>query len=69
MTRLALSSPELWEPILTTNRDFVLAAMDAFSEEFRIVRSAVASGDLSEVFESGRIFASQLRLRNEQKQF
>ena len=35
MTRLAMSSPELWESIVATNQTEILHALDAFSERSR----------------------------------
>lgn len=61
MTRLAMSSPELWSPILTGNQPQVLKALDAFTCRLASLREAVAAGDISAVFRSGQSFAAQIR--------
>jgi prephenate dehydrogenase len=64
MTRLALSSAELWSPILTGNRRQVLKALDAFSSRLASLRDAVANGDIDEFFRAGQSFASEVREPN-----
>jgi prephenate dehydrogenase len=61
MTRLAMSSPEIWSPILAGNRPQVLKALDAFSSRLALLREAVATGDIYEFFRAGRSFAAQIR--------
>jgi prephenate dehydrogenase len=61
MTRLALSSPDLWSAILTQNRDFVLHALDSFVSHLENIRAAVAKGDIQDPFEAGRHFAASIR--------
>ncbi len=52
-TRIASSSPTMWRDIALTNRDALLASMDALSEQLAEIRAAVAEGDgarLAELF-------------------
>jgi prephenate dehydrogenase len=64
MTRLALSSPDLWSAILAQNRESVLVALDAFLRQFTAVREAVARCDVGRSFEAGRTFATAIRVKN-----
>ncbi len=43
--RLAKSSPDMWIPILTQNRDNVLQVMDTYIEKMNAFRKAIAEGD------------------------
>lgn len=43
--RLAKSSPDMWTPILTQNRDNVLQVMDTYIEKMKTFRQAIAEGD------------------------
>ena len=43
--RLAKSSPDMWVPILTQNRDNVLHVMDTYIEKMNAFREAIAEGD------------------------
>lgn len=43
--RLAKSSPDMWTPILSQNRDNVLHVMDTYIEKMNMFRRAVAEGD------------------------
>lgn len=61
MTRLALSSPELWQSIVSTNRADVLAALDQLLVSVDQVRKAVETDNLREVFDSGAGFARRIR--------
>jgi prephenate dehydrogenase len=61
MTRLAMSPPELWSPIVAGNQSNVLEALDAFTHRLTALRSAVADGDISEIFRSGQSFADQIQ--------
>jgi prephenate dehydrogenase len=45
MTRIAASHPGIWLDILTSNRDAVLAALDAYLDALRSARDLVADGD------------------------
>jgi prephenate dehydrogenase len=57
MTRIAASHPAMWLDILTTNRDAILAALDAYLAALGDVRGLVATGDreaLSELLARAR---------------
>ena len=43
--RLAKSSPDMWVPILTQNRDNILQVMDTYIGKMQAFRDAIASGD------------------------
>ncbi len=43
--RLAKSSPDMWTPILSQNRDNVLRVMDTYIEKMLAFREAIADGD------------------------
>jgi prephenate dehydrogenase len=45
MTRIASSHPAIWLDILTSNRDAVLGALDAYLAGLQTARDIVASGD------------------------
>jgi len=45
MTRIAASQPTIWLDILTSNRDAVLGALDAYLAGLRHARDIVAAGD------------------------
>jgi prephenate dehydrogenase len=61
MTRLALSSPDLWSAILAQNREHVLRALNHFLEHCTNLRDAVHRGDIAEMFQSGLEFAAWVR--------
>lgn len=64
MTRLAMSAPDLWNPILSTNKPAVLAALAAYSEVLKNLQLALESDNLMELFETGSGWAKQLRQSN-----
>ena len=43
--RLAKSSPDMWTPILTQNRDNVLHVIDTYIDKMQAFRRAIADGD------------------------
>lgn len=43
--RLAKSSPDMWTPILSQNRDNVLRVMDTYIDKMKAFRDAIADGD------------------------
>lgn len=47
--RLAKSSPDMWTPILTQNKDNVLHVMDTYIDKMTAFRQAIAGGDESAV--------------------
>jgi prephenate dehydrogenase len=61
MTRLALSAPDLWLSILSTNQVEVLAALDDFQASVGKVREALAANNLADLFRAGATFASKIR--------
>ncbi len=61
MTRLALSSGDLWASILSTNKSEVAAALDAMLATLNCIRSNLQADQLSEVFVEGSGFASEIR--------
>lgn len=61
MTRLALSSPELWSAILAQNREPVLSAFNAFLAECTKVRDAVDQGSVDGIFLRAQQFAKWVR--------
>ena len=61
MTRLAMSSPDLWESIIATNKNEILHALDAFSDHLHIVRNAVLNGEISTSFVQAATLCRELR--------
>ncbi len=61
MTRLALSSPELWQSILSTNKAEILAALDQLLASVSSVRDAVQADDVRVFFDSAAQFAQAIR--------
>lgn len=47
--RLAKSSPDMWTPILSQNRDNILHVMDTYMEKMKAFRDAIAEGDDDQV--------------------
>lgn len=47
--RLAKSSPDMWTPILSQNRDNVLHVMDTYIEKMKAFRDAISDGDEDKV--------------------
>ena len=66
MTRLALSSFDIWRDILETNRPEIERALDAYIAELLKVRSKVAETGLAGEFEAGAEFAARLRRSQEE---
>lgn len=61
MTRLAMSTPEVWQSILETNQQPVLAALKAFDRSLSELQSAITSRELRLLFDSAAEFAQRLR--------
>lgn len=61
MTRLALSEPELWSSILSTNRDAVNAAIDNFLRTVTELRNSIGTTELLQLFQSARAFSGRIR--------
>jgi len=64
MTRLAMSPPDLWKSILSTNKPAIRAAIAAYSEVLKNLQVALESDSLMELFEIGSGWAKQLRQSN-----
>lgn len=63
MTRLALSSPELWTSILRTNSELVSQALDAFISVLNSLREQLTSDALAQEFMTGAKLARDIRTR------
>lgn len=63
MTRLALSTFDIWADILATNPDAIEAALDTYIEQLRQVRQRLRDSAIEEDFRRGAAFSG--RLRNE----
>ncbi len=61
MTRLALSSSELWQSILRTNKHEVQTAIDAFIQTLREMQSAIGNDGVEVAFTEAGAFARELR--------
>ena len=62
MTRLAMSSPELWQSILDTNRGEIVKALNEFSSNLaELTRTVECGGDLEKSFAEARQFSRALR--------
>lgn len=61
MTRLAMSAPDLWLSILSTNQTEVLAAIDDFQASLGKVREGLVASNLADLFRSGAAFALKIR--------
>jgi len=61
MTRLALSSYEVWRDILATNRQHVLLALETYISELERMRSELEQSDVEQEFAKGAKFAALLR--------
>ncbi len=48
-TRIALSSPEMWRDIFMANREALLAVLDSFKRELKLLESAVQRADEEEI--------------------
>ena len=55
LTRIARINEEMWYELFRLNKDELLAQMDLFSDEFKALRDAIASGDEAAVKEKMRI--------------
>ncbi len=63
MTRIAASHPTIWVDILTSNRDAVLGALDAYLGGLQEARALVAAGDrdaLASLLERARVARTNL---------
>ncbi len=61
MTRLAISSPELWESILATNQTQVTRALDAYIKVLSELKGALSEREIERTFEQASAFAARIR--------
>lgn len=61
MTRLALSSYDLWRDILATNSDHIEKALGAYVQELEHIRENLRTRQLQEEFERGARVAKKVR--------
>ncbi len=61
MTRLALSTPELWKSILSTNSEAVNRALDSFLHCLNELRASIGAPELAHGFAIANEFARKLR--------
>lgn len=61
MTRLALSSPDLWLSIIETNKDEVGKALDAIIRSLDDIKSHISDDNFMNFFLSAATFASKIR--------
>jgi len=61
MTRLALSDPDLWSSILSTNQDAINAAIDNFLLTLSELRKSIGTEDLLRLFNSASAFSDKIR--------
>ena len=61
MTRLALSSPELWNSILLTNKKQVEEAVDALVQVLLGLKAHLGQSEMANTFEHAKAFAADLR--------
>lgn len=63
ITRIASSSPEMWQHICLSNRDMILKVIDVYTEMLQNVREMISSGDggsIYKMFESSRDYRDSL---------
>ncbi len=61
ITRIASSSPDMWEQICTTNAENILPVLDAYTESLQKVRAQLAEHDGASIH---RLFADSRDYRN-----
>lgn len=61
MTRLALSTPDLWASILATNKAEITLCVNLFQEYLRQLTDAIGTGGLPPLFSMATQFASSIR--------
>lgn len=61
MTRLAQSSPDLWQSILETNREPVLAALNALIDQLANIRTHLEEEKLVTLWRESSTFSRYLR--------
>ena len=66
MTRLALSSHEIWRDILATNSGEMELALDAYIAELRELRACLVDRRMEQEFEVAAEFAARIRRKGEE---
>lgn len=61
MTRLALSSADLWRSILVTNRSEVSKAIDSYIEILQQLKRTLGEREMTNTFEEGALLARSIR--------
>jgi len=61
MTRLALSSYDLWRDILATNSEHIDKALGVYIQELEHIRENLRTRQLQEEFDRGAALARKLR--------
>lgn len=61
MTRLAMSSHEVWRDIMNTNKIVLLAALEGYILNLQSVRDRVARGETESLFSDAAKFAKRIR--------
>jgi prephenate dehydrogenase len=64
MTRLALSSYELWRDILATNSEHIDRALARYIQELEHIRENLRTRQLQDEFSRGAELAAKVRRRN-----
>lgn len=67
MTRLALSSPDLWKSILETNRGPVVAALESFITQLTELKNCLEEEQIVALFTEASVFASMVRKVRDQR--
>ena len=61
MTRLAASSSDLWLPILKTNSDALVAALEAFQTSLSDIQQSIKTTGLQDLFMAAAAFSNRIR--------
>ncbi len=64
MSRIAASSPAMWAPIFTANREAILHAVDRIESELKTMKKVVEDNDIDSIyktFESAGDYRSTMR--------
>lgn len=61
MTRLALSTPDLWSSILATNKGEITLSINLFQDYLNRIKQAIATEELASLFDTATEFASSIR--------
>ncbi|MDE6636556.1 MAG: prephenate dehydrogenase/arogenate dehydrogenase family protein, partial [Lachnospiraceae bacterium] len=63
ITRIASSSPEMWQSICLSNPDYILRYIDIFTDKLKAFKSSISAGDsnnLYETFEQARNYRNSI---------